>query len=109
MDDNQFGVLMQAHFSHKTPLEDGLALKTKMRIQENAEKRNNLLLCLIQIGFWFMTLAIGAFVIITVGNSVIIVISIVGYLAVINIAGILLTLASSSGSIGAKRRIEAHG
>ena len=94
MEDNQLDIILRSHFSDKVPLENSLVLKTKMRLIEKSEKKNTRLLCLAQIGFWLMALAFGALLIITAGVNTVIILSITGCIAGMNLIGALLALAS---------------
>jgi len=95
MEDNHLDSLLRAHFSKKVSLEDNLVSKTKKRLQEKAEKKNNLMLCFIQLGFLLMSFALGSLVIITFGISLVFIISIVGYVAAISLIATLFALIGS--------------
>ena len=104
MDDNQLDLCLKAYFKEKIPLENSLVLKTKLRLKRKAEAKDNLMLCLIQIGFWIMTFALGFLAFITVGFNAVIFVFLIAYITIIGIIGGLLTLLSSRNT-NTKRRI----
>ena len=108
MEDNQLDELLHAYFGDKIPLESSLVIKTKMRLKEKSEKKNTRLLCLIQIGFWLMTLAFCALLIIATGVNAVIIISIIGCITGTSLIGTLLALASLN-NFDTKERIKIHG
>ena len=108
MEDNKIDLILQEHFSETFPLESGLITKTKMLIREKAEKKNNLLLCLIQVGYLLMSLALLALVILSFGVSFALIILVIGYFAVISLVAIVLALVKSRNN-NTLRRIRIHG
>ena len=104
MEDNQLDIVLKAYFSDKIPLENSLVMKTKIRLREKSNKKNTFLLCLIQIGFWLMTLAFSALIIITAGVNTVIIISIVGCIAGMSLIGTILVLASLKNTDTTRRR-----
>jgi hypothetical protein len=93
MDDNQLDLMLQAHFKEKIPLENSLALKTKQRLWEKAERQNNLMFCFIQVGFLLAAITFGTLAIISFGFSVVVLLSLVGYFAIIGLIGSLMAFA----------------
>ena len=104
MDDNQLDIYLKAYFGKKIPLKDDLVRQTKLRLQQKAEKKENLMLCLIQIGFVLMVLMLGALLLAMVGVNTVIILLAVGYLTLVGLSGVLIAMANSKQRIVQKGR-----
>jgi hypothetical protein len=96
MDDNHLDLLLHEHFDKKMSPPNDLVLKTKQRLREKAEKKNNLMLCLIQLGFLLMTAVFVTLALITLGIGLTLIVSIAGYAAAVGLAATLLALSETT-------------